>query len=217
MPVPTSNGATLKRSTLRDNAYEAIKNAILDGTLQPGEQLDDRDLVDWLGVSRTPIREAIVLLSAEGFIDTAAQRHTRVAVPDPAQALEEVIAIGALMSSVIHQAVPALDDAGAAALIARVDQVAAAAHDQDAEKGVSALVSLHEAILNACPNSVLVRIVSDAFTVLAFHLRITTTADAFQWATLVANTEALSDAIRRRDAAAARAVLAAIHYAAPAP
>lgn len=53
--------------------------AIQDGTLEPGERLNDDQLTAWLGVSRTPVREAIARLASEGLIEMAANRYTRVA------------------------------------------------------------------------------------------------------------------------------------------
>ncbi|WP_309146596.1 GntR family transcriptional regulator [Curtobacterium sp. MCBD17_021] len=49
-----------------------------DGTLVPGERLNDDQLTAWLGVSRTPVREAIARLVAEGFVEMAANRYTKV-------------------------------------------------------------------------------------------------------------------------------------------
>lgn len=52
--------------------------AIEDGTLVPGERLSDDELTAWLGVSRTPVREAIARLVAEGFVEMAANRYTKI-------------------------------------------------------------------------------------------------------------------------------------------
>lgn len=52
--------------------------AIEDGTLVPGERLNDDELTAWLGVSRTPVREAIARLVTEGFVEMAANRYTKV-------------------------------------------------------------------------------------------------------------------------------------------
>lgn len=62
--------------------------AIIDGTLVPGERLNDDELVPWLGVSRTPIREAIAKLHTWGVVEMEANRYTRVASKDPALFLE---------------------------------------------------------------------------------------------------------------------------------
>lgn len=53
---------------LRDVVFENIRGAIMDGTLKPGERLMEIQLAELLGVSRTPIREAIRKLELEGLV-----------------------------------------------------------------------------------------------------------------------------------------------------
>lgn len=56
--------------------------AIVDGTLEPGERLNDDALCSWLGVSRTPVREAITQLHGIGLVEIEANRFTKVASLD---------------------------------------------------------------------------------------------------------------------------------------
>ena len=59
----------LKRvPTLRDSAYEALQNAIIEGKLNSGDRVSERDIAMQLGISRTPIKEAIRRLEQEGII-----------------------------------------------------------------------------------------------------------------------------------------------------
>ena len=76
MPVPDDTWP-LERDLLRDRAYAAIRDAIVDGTLAPGERLQDQELCAWLGLSRTPVREALGRLEQDGLVETAPQRFTR--------------------------------------------------------------------------------------------------------------------------------------------
>lgn len=80
MPVPSTQPAA-ERKLLRDTVQDKIRDAIMDGTLEPGERLNDDDLIAWLGVSRTPIREALAELARAGLIEMAPNRYTRVAAP----------------------------------------------------------------------------------------------------------------------------------------
>ena len=73
MPVP-ANKAALERDLLRDRAYTTIRDAIVDGTLQPGERLRDQELTEWLGLSRTPVREALSRLEQDGLVETEPAR-----------------------------------------------------------------------------------------------------------------------------------------------
>lgn len=77
MPVPSGN-ETVERHLLRDTAYVAIRDAIVDGTLSPDERLHDVELCAWLNLSRTPVREALARLEDEGLVETVPQRFTRV-------------------------------------------------------------------------------------------------------------------------------------------
>ena len=77
----------IQRTFVRQEAYIAILQWILDGTLAPGAQLRDKDLAENLGVSRTPIREALLRLEDEGFVKTKPNRSTLVSTLDLHNAL----------------------------------------------------------------------------------------------------------------------------------
>ena len=66
MPIPTE--VRPPRPLLRDDVLERMRDAIVDGTLTPGEQVRDADLATWLGVSRTPVREALLELGRAGLV-----------------------------------------------------------------------------------------------------------------------------------------------------
>jgi DNA-binding GntR family transcriptional regulator len=71
--VKASKGASSER------AYRALMQEIVSFTLSPGEDLDEATLVGRLGVSRTPVREALVRLAAEGLVQLVPNRGARVA------------------------------------------------------------------------------------------------------------------------------------------
>ena len=95
MPLPPAE-ARLTRSLAREEAYEKIREWIIDGTLRPGELLRDQEIAQTLGVSRTPVREALRRLEDEGFVETALNRWTRVAPLDLRKAIEIYEVIEAL-------------------------------------------------------------------------------------------------------------------------
>jgi DNA-binding GntR family transcriptional regulator len=63
-------------------AMELIREAIVDGRLAPGQRLKEVQLANELGISRTPIREALLLLQAEGLVDAAPNRGSTVRAYD---------------------------------------------------------------------------------------------------------------------------------------
>lgn len=64
---------------LHDTVVEHLRNFIVEGVLAPGIKLNERELCDTLGISRTPLREAFKVLAAEGLIDIAPNRGASVA------------------------------------------------------------------------------------------------------------------------------------------
>jgi DNA-binding GntR family transcriptional regulator len=86
----TPGAATVGSShrPLRDVVATEMRRLILDGTLQPGERLIEDRLAEQLGVSRNPVREAIRVLEAEGFLDVTARRGSFVATLSAKQAAD---------------------------------------------------------------------------------------------------------------------------------
>lgn len=66
------------RRLLRQDVYDALLEEFLSGDFAPGERIRDEEIALRLGVSRTPIREALTRLSAAGLVDTSPNRYTRV-------------------------------------------------------------------------------------------------------------------------------------------
>src|SRR5918911_1073935 len=71
--------ARLQVASVVDQVYMAIRERISDGTLPRGGRLHQEDLAAELGVSRTPVREALRRLGAEGLVEMQTNRGARVA------------------------------------------------------------------------------------------------------------------------------------------
>jgi DNA-binding GntR family transcriptional regulator len=71
-------------TTLVDQAYAVILDAICEGTLKPGERLTQADVAERLNVSRQPIHNALLVLKSQGFLQEAGRRGLCVAPLDPA-------------------------------------------------------------------------------------------------------------------------------------
>jgi len=111
MPLPVSDTAPVERRLLRDVVYNRLYDGILDGTLEPGETLLDEKLTAWLGVSRTPIREALMKLADIGLVEMAPNRYTRVAPIDLKAIDEAIYTTGLLHEQAARTIVPTLDNA----------------------------------------------------------------------------------------------------------
>ncbi|MFD6323011.1 GntR family transcriptional regulator [Streptomyces sp. NPDC058442] len=77
MPGTSGNGA-VTRSTLRQQIADALRDEVLAGRLQPGQEFTVKEIADQYGVSATPVREALVDLSAQGLLDADQHRGFRV-------------------------------------------------------------------------------------------------------------------------------------------
>jgi DNA-binding GntR family transcriptional regulator len=77
-------------------ATELIREAILDGRLEPGKRLKEEELARELGISRTPVREALLMLQAEGLIMTVPNRGAVVRAHD-AEDLQDLYQLRALL------------------------------------------------------------------------------------------------------------------------
>ena len=65
-----NNQPLIQYTTVSDSVYLWIKNAIIQGDFKPGEHIAQESLTKKLGVSRTPVRDAIKRLEAEGLLIT---------------------------------------------------------------------------------------------------------------------------------------------------
>jgi DNA-binding GntR family transcriptional regulator len=132
-----------ERRLLRDTAYDALCDAIVDGTLRPGEHLHDAELCEWLGLSRTPVRGALARLEDEKLVETAAQRFTRVA-PIERRDVREVFSVLAVIHALATEiAVPHLDAADLRALQRENDAFVAALRADDGPAAYAADERFH--------------------------------------------------------------------------
>ena len=85
-----------QRKTLGEEAAERLREFILLGRLLPGMAINERDLANALGISRTPLREALQILVLEGLVEYSATRRPRVAAPTVEEIVKNLQVIRAL-------------------------------------------------------------------------------------------------------------------------
>jgi DNA-binding GntR family transcriptional regulator len=154
VPIPRS-GPGVDRGLLRDDVYRRLRDAIVDGTFAPGEQLRDLELAAWLGVSRTPVREALLRLAQGGLVQAQPGRSTVVSTLD-ARAIRDARDVVAAMHEVaVREAVPVLVDADLAAMREANRLFAAAVEGGDVEAAVSADDALHGVLVRIAGNRAL--------------------------------------------------------------
>src|SRR4051794_23866610 len=151
MPVPREKGMA-ERRLLRDTAYDALCDAIVDGTLTPGEQLHDQELCAWLGLSRTPVRGALARLEDEGLVQTSAQRFTRVTPIDRREVREAFPVLASLHSLATELGVPMLEQPDLAELKAANHAYTQALRAGDGPAAFEADERFHRVFLAAADN-----------------------------------------------------------------
>lgn len=87
-PAPPLEPIAVEPEQVRDKVYAKLREAILKGDLPAGERLVERRLAEQLGVSRTPVREALRLLEKEGLVSHLPRIGAVVAAIDDAEVLE---------------------------------------------------------------------------------------------------------------------------------
>ncbi|WDY55800.1 GntR family transcriptional regulator [Pseudomonas sp. PSKL.D1] len=71
--------AKIERMHLHDTVLDHLRRFVIEGTLKPGIKINERELCEVLGISRTPLREALKVLAMEGLIELRPNRGARVA------------------------------------------------------------------------------------------------------------------------------------------
>lgn len=90
----------INNTQTKDYIAEAIRNEILSGGMEAGEELTQEALAEMLGVSRMPVREALQTLVSEGFVERLPNRHMQVVALDKTQIAETFRAIAALEAEI---------------------------------------------------------------------------------------------------------------------
>ena len=196
------------RVTLAGRALAGLRAAIVDGRLAAGERYSVGALADRLGVSRTPVREALLVLERQGLVRFERNKGVRILTPSAGD-LEEVFALRLLLEvPATRRAALRLTDADLDALDRELDAMDRAssagaegpfmAHDQ----------RFHEIVLDAAGNRRLAMQVDQ----LRDQVRLrgaSTVGRSRDLATIIREHVAIRDALRARDAAAAATAMRA--------
>ena len=140
---------------LIEEIARVLREQIVEGALAPGMRLSERDIGGRLGVSRTPLREALRLLAGERLVEVLPRRGARVALLDT-RVVEDVYPVMACLERLaVDLACRALTDASVARLEDEVKRMTAARSRRDKRRFFAASHAFHEAILEAAGNDTL--------------------------------------------------------------
>ena len=146
---------------LRDVVFNTLREAILKGELKPGERLMELQLASKLGVSRTPIREAIRMLEQEGLAVTVPRRGAEVARMTEKD-MEDVLQIRAALDELAVQlATEQITDEQFDVLEQARQNFENSLKSDDVKEIAQADVAFHDAIYNATGNAKLVSMLNN--------------------------------------------------------
>lgn len=134
MPLAALDATFDRRAAIGPQAHQLLRRAIISARLPPGLTLSENELAARLGVSRTPVREALGRLAEEGLVDVFPQYGTFVAPIRLAEVLEARFIREALECAVIREAAasPGSDLLRRLRRLIEAQREAAAVHDLDA-------------------------------------------------------------------------------------
>ncbi len=107
MPIPEGFIAP-ERLSAKQRVFSQLQEWIIDGTLRSGEKLNDTEISISLGISRTPVREALQILAIQGFVEMFPGKETRVtnvAPEDIQRVLPPLAALQALSAELACDAI----------------------------------------------------------------------------------------------------------------
>ena len=183
---------------LHEEVVGRVRAMLLEGEIPPGARIPERDLCDKLQISRTPLREALKVLAAEGLVQLLPNRGSRAArltdndmrdLFEVCQGLEALA--GELACERITDAAIAEVAAAHAAMVRHYE-------DRDLLQYYRCNRTIHEAIIAAAGNPVLSGLY-ESVTVRIRRARYVTPMTPQRWALAVQEHEAILNALQRRD------------------
>lgn len=183
---------------LRDVAFNTLRRAILIGELKPGERLMEIHLAERLGVSRTPIREAIHQLEREGLVTIVPRRGAEVAQITE-KSMNDVLEVRrALDALCVELACDRITEEGLEALRAACDNFEQCVKAGDNKKIAQADVALHDIIVQATGNQRLIQLVNNLSEQM-YRYRFEYIKDSRQHKTLVEEHKIIYQSILQKD------------------
>ena len=197
--------APLNATSLRDQAYALLKNAIADTDIYDPKQelrLDERQLTAALGVSRTPIREALSLLEQQGFIRTVPRRGIYIVRKSKREIIEMIQMWAALESMAARLATQNASDGDSATLRHLFDEFQNSPPSEHLCEYSDANIAFHTAVIALGGSQTIV----DATRNLLMHVRAirrATISQSDRAARSIVDHLNIIEALERRDTEAA--------------
>ena len=204
MPIPSRPTVDFHRRLRKDEVFDRLFQAILDGTLQPGERIRDVELQEWLGVSRTPIRLAIDRLVEMNLIESRPNRFTLVSPAAPGRIPELLQVMCAFWELATRLTIETLDETSALECRELLAEAARACREHDGSRAEEAVEHMRRAMFffsEHSDNELLRVLVVRIGAALRFQMSLQ--GDSMDKLLLESVFERLDEAVEARDSAAA--------------
>lgn len=139
----------------REIAYMRIKDAIQHADVEPGQPLSETRLSKLLGISRTPVREALRRLAQEGLVEVIPGRAVTVAFHSMQDVMDVVHIRYLLEPEMARLTVDAITNDDLTCLVEAMEKMEAAIENSDLMVWSKADTDFHEILSAACPNKLL--------------------------------------------------------------
>lgn len=186
---------------LRDVVFQTLRESILTGELKPGERLMEIHLAEKLGVSRTPIREAIRKLELEGLVTMIPRRGAQVSQITEGNLRDVLEVRRALDALAVELACERITEEELARLKCACQEFEKVTETGDVVQITQADVRLHDIIVRASGNRRLEQMVNNLSQQM-YRYRLEYIKDESSYETLIGEHSVIYDCISRRDAAA---------------
>jgi DNA-binding GntR family transcriptional regulator len=196
----------ISRATLHDQVSARLRAMLIEGRVAPGAKLNERELCEQLKVSRTPLREAIKLLAAEGLVDLLPNRGAAAVKLNQADVVNTFELLAALEGLSGELAAQRIDDAQLAEVRALHYEMLACFTRRDLPGYYRLNAQIHSAINAAAGNPVLAATYR-SINARVQSLRFRTNQNEAKWKLAVKEHERMIEALTAHDADALRNVL----------
>ncbi|MBK1788021.1 GntR family transcriptional regulator [Prauserella cavernicola] len=188
---------------LREQVIDSLRQAIMEFRLKPGQRLVERELIGWLGVSRTTIREAIRELASEGLVTVVPQKGARVSAPSREEAADLYEMRASLESLIVRRFVERASDEQVARIVAAVDEYERVVHASgDMRTALAAKSGFYRVLVEGAASAPLQQIL-EGIQARVQMLRVTSLSQPGRLTDVVVELREIVEAIERRNAARA--------------
>jgi DNA-binding GntR family transcriptional regulator len=191
-------GLGINRRYLHDEVVDRMRDLIRSGELEPRARVNESELTERFGISRTPLREAIKILATEGLLELLPNRGARVASLSQSEIEEMIEVIAGLEATAADLACRIITDAEIDGICRDHDAMVAAWKAGDEALYFALNRAIHEAIMRASRNATLAGIY-DSLSGRIQRSRYAVHQTAQQWEQSVSQHEQMIALLRARD------------------